>query len=391
LTNPVETALKTKNYSRYLIIHNGIDASTPYFVTKKMKNIKYSTLNIQPMLSLAVITLFIGGCQSSDSLSASSSKPQPPATTQRLVDDLQKLPAVEFVDTWQSEFGNGLLITTAHYEIRTTLKDPLMLDRLPGFVEAAYQGYQSQLPSPIPTQNKFSIYLFADRTQWEDFTKTFTGEMAPMYMKIKAGAYYLNGACVAYNIGTSRTFSVIGHEGWHQFDSRHFRYRLPSWLDEGIATLFEAGVPTDSTFRFDPAKNLNRLGALKLTIAKNKMIPIEQLIALNPGEVIVENDDAVMAFYAQSYALVRFLREDNYGRRLGRFHQMLLGAVNGTWAIEESAKTMAADRNIPLDTYWNRYIAAKIFENYITPDITPIQKEYNAFCNKITYYVRFGK
>jgi hypothetical protein len=356
------------------------------FVTEKMEiNSKYSK-NIQMTGIFVGLMLFFAGCQS-----GKVSTQAPLTTAAGLIHSLQKLPAVEAVEVWHSDYGDGLLITTAHYEIRTTLKDPLMLERLPSFVEAAYLGYQSQLPAPIPTQSTFSIYLFADREQWEDFTKAFTGEMAPMFMKIKAGAYYLNGSCVAYNIGMSRTFGVIGHEGWHQFNSRHFRYRLPSWLDEGIATLFEAYRSDNGTFKFEPDKNLNRLGALKLTAAKGTTMTVEQLIALNPGEVIIENDDAVMAFYAQSYALVRFLREDNYGRRLGRFHQMLLGGANGTWPIDESARAVAADRNIPLNVFWNRYVAAKLFEIYIAADLAAIQKEYTAFCNKITYHVHFQK
>lgn len=351
-----------------------------------MKNNLNYSINAQLAGIFAGLMLIFAGCQNE------KVAPQPPLTTaEGLINSLQKLPAVEAVEVWQSDYGDGLLITTAHYEIRTTLKDPLMLERIPGFVEAAYLGYQSQLPSPIPTQSKFSVYLFADRAQWEDFTKAFTGELAPMYMKIKAGAYYLNGSCVAYNIGMSRTFGVIGHEGWHQFNSRHFRYRLPSWLDEGIATLFETYRAENGSFKFEPDKNLNRLGALKLTIAKGKGMTIEQLISLNPGEVIIEDDDAVMAFYARSYALVRFLREDNYGRRLGKYHQMLLGGANGTWPIEESARTVAADRNIPLNVFWNKYVAAKLFEIYIAPDMAAIQKEYTAFCNKITYHVHFKK
>ena len=337
---------------------------------------------------LAAMAVFIGSCQK---VAGTTTSRPAITTTAGLIEYLRKLPAVESADAWQSDYGEGLLISTAHYEIYTTLKDPLMLDRIPAFVEAAYQGYQSQLPAPIPTGSKFTVYVFANRSQWEDFTKTFAGEMAPMYMKIKAGAYYLNGACVAYNIGMSRTFGVIGHEGWHQFNSRHFRYRLPSWLDEGIATLFETYRSENGSYKFDPAQNLNRLGSLKLTMAKGKMMTIDQLISLNPGEVIIENDDAVMAFYAQSYALVRFLREDNYGRRLGRFHQMLLGGANGTWPIEESARTVAADRNIPLTVAWNRYAAARLFEIYISANMTDIQKDYTAFCNKITYYVRFRK
>ena len=185
-----------------------------------------------------------------------------------------------------------------------------MLKQVPAFVETAYRDYQSQLPYPIETQIRFDIYLFDNRSQWENFTKTFTPRHWPMYMKIKKGAYYLNGSCVAYNIGRTRTFSVLGHEGWHQFCSRHFKYRLPSWLDEGIAQLFETSKYDKSNFIFTPGKNYNRLGALKIILQDNQMIPLKKLIMLNPGEVVLNDpkDKNVMAFYAQSYALVRSLR-----------------------------------------------------------------------------------
>ena len=101
---------------------------------------------------------------------------------------------------------------------------------------------------------------------------------ASIYLKIKKGAYYLNGSCVAYHIGREKTFSVLGHEGWHQFNSRHFNYRLPSWLDEGIALLFEKSKYNDGWFHFQPDKNINRLAALKKIMIENKMIPLQELI-----------------------------------------------------------------------------------------------------------------
>ncbi|MHC4366231.1 MAG: hypothetical protein ACYSW8_01300, partial [Planctomycetota bacterium] len=185
-----------------------------------------------------------------------------------------------------------------------------MLRRSGDFLESAYRAYNSQLPEPIETQNKFTVYLFADRRQWEDFTRDFTGEQAETFCRIKAGAYYHNGACVAYDIGPQRTLSVLGHEGWHQFTDRHFNFRLPSWLDEGVATLFETHGTEEGTFNLEPAKNTYRLSGLKKTLANNKMIPLRDLIASNPGNVLAtDQTEAVTAFYSQSYALVRFLQE----------------------------------------------------------------------------------
>jgi hypothetical protein len=265
-----------------------------------------------------------------------------------------------------------------------------MLCQVPGFVESAYRGYNSQLPQPIQTETRFTIYLFAERKQWEEFTDVFAGRHALIYRKIKAGAYYLNGACVAYNIGRERTFSVLGHEGWHQFNSRHFRFRLPSWLDEGIAMLFEVSRYDGGLFFFEPGRNLYRLGDLKKLLMKNRAIPLKELIAMNPGEVLgADETEAVSAFYAQVYALVRFLREDAYGRRLSDYHRLLLDGLRGAWPLGDDARRIAADRNIPLTTQWNRAVGPGLFEHYIGDDLDRIEQEYLAFCRKTVYHLRF--
>ncbi len=314
-------------------------------------------------------------------------------TCDGMIEYLQQahLPALKSVEVWQNGYGPGVKIVTKHYEIFTTLLDPLLLSQVPGFMESAYRGYNNQLPEPIATTAKFTVYLFADRRQWESFTKTFAGRQASLYCKPGVRAYYLKGVCVTYNSGRERTFSNLGHEGWHQFNSRHFKFRLPTWLDEGVAMLFEASRETMGLFYFEPSRNMQRLGALKTTLIKNKMIPLKKLIALNPAEMLDVNDnDAVGAFYGQSYALVRFLREEGYGKRLRNYHQLLLDGLRGDWPLSEASKRIAADRNIPLTIRWNRAIGTQLFKQYIDSDsdLTSIEKEYITFCRKIVYHVR---
>jgi hypothetical protein len=331
--------------------------------------------------------LYLAGCDSADPPIAAA-----PAinTPEGMISYLksQNLPALKSIEQWDSQFGPGLKLTTTHYEIYTTLLEPLMLTQVPGFVESAYRGYQSQLPEPFETNTKFTMYLFADRKQWETFTIGFVGPMSPIYLKIKAGAYYLNGACVAYNIGRERTFATIGHEGWHQFNSRMFKYRLPSWLDEGVAMQFEIGKYDKGFFNFQPALNGYRLGSLKQTLIKNQMIPLRDLIGMNPGEVVIESDDATAAFYSQSYALVRFLREEDYGKRLLKYQKMLLDGLRGNWPLDEADKRIAQDRNIPITVSWNQMTGTLLFKDYIGDDYDTIEKQYVAFCRKIVYYVQ---
>lgn len=343
------------------------------------------------ILIWVIVILYLAGCSgNSTSVNSSAERIDTPAG---MIKYLQRknLPTVKSIKVWPNKYGEGLIITTRHYEIYTTLLEPLMLSQVPGFMESAYRGYNKQLPEPIETTTIFRIYLFADRGQWEDFTGSFAGPAAPLYCKIKFGAYYLNGSCVVYNIGRERTFSVLGHEGWHQFNSRHFKFRLPSWLDEGVAMLFEASRYERGLFYFEPSRNIYRLGALKKILITNKMFQLKKLIAINPGEVVATSDEAVAAFYGQSYALVRFLREEGYGKRLGNYHQMLLGGLKGDWPLDKVGKRIAADRNIPLTIRWNRAVGTQLFKYYIAdgPDLTGLEKEYTAFCRKIVYHVHF--
>jgi len=300
----------------------------------------------------------------------------------------EDLPHLEQVAIWDGPYGQGLKLSTRHYDIYTTLLEPLMLCEIPAFMESAYRGYNSQLPDPIETSTRLEIYLFAARRQWEEFTKSFAGDQADLYLRIKAGAYYLNGLCVAYNIGRSRTFSVLGHEGWHQFNSRHFKLRLPSWLDEGAAMLFETSRRHRGMFRFEPHLNLDRLAPLKKAVSENRLLPIARLVSLNPSEVLASGrDEDTARFYAQTYALVRFLREYGHGRYLAAYRRMLHDGLEGKWPVDAEGLNTAADRNIPLTVRWNRYAGPLILAYYMA-GIGSLEESYRAFCAKITYRVR---
>lgn len=340
------------------------------------------------LLSAAIIgVLGLAGCSRSDGprMASTAGGPTVPSQTS-LVERLQSehLPALLSVEPWGSGFGPGLKLTTDHYEIFTTVQQPLMLRRIPGFVESAYRGYNDQLAEPVETGYKFTVYLFADRRQWEEFTRDFAGEQAPVFCKIQTGAYYLNGACVVYDIGAVRTLAAVGHEGWHQFNSRLFKYRLPSWLDEGVAMLFEASVYEQGLFRFDPSLNIQRLGALKKTLATSKLIPLHELIVTSPGEVLASDQtETVMAFYSQSYALVRFLRESRYGMRLNAYRKLMQDGLWGFWPLDASIGAVAENRNVPRTISWNRTVGRLLFDRYVGTDMEQLDAEYQAFCRRL--------
>ncbi len=296
----------------------------------------------------------------------------------------REIPAVESMELWENSYGSGLRLTTAHYRIFTTILEPEILRRIPAFMESAYQAYRTQLIEAVEPQTGLTTYLFANRRQWEEFTKDFTGDQARTFCRIKAGAYYHNGSCVAYDIGPERTLAVLGHEGWHQFSDKHFKFRLPSWIDEGIAMLFETSDAESGKFQLAPAQNAYRLSSLKKTLENNSMIPLRELISSNPGDVLAtDRTEAVMAFYSQAYALVRFLQEADSGRRKKAYDRLLVDGLRGRWRLDGKNMRIAVDRSIPRNILWNHVVGLVLFEDYVGDDYDRIEKEYLTFCRQI--------
>ncbi len=346
------------------------------------------------VLGLIISIQLLAGCERSYKTTADSNDIAVEPGVNGLIAYLtdRNIDTLNSVEPWPNEYADGLALLTPHYEIRTTLLEPLILRQLPDFVEAAFAAYNAQLPRPVESNRRSLIYLFADRTQWEDFTHGFTGKQARLFCAIEAGAYCHNGTCVAYNIGRSRTFSALAHEGWHQFSSRHFTYRLPSWLDEGVAMLFESVRLEQGRFRFAPESNDYRLDSLRTTLARRRMLPLDELLATNPGEVLAtDRSESVRSLYSQWYALVRFLREGSGGSRLDSYRRMLADGADGAWPIDRVTRNIARDRNQPRTVLWNRIIGIILFRRYIAADIGRIQREYLAFCRHAVLQAPAGR
>jgi len=315
------------------------------------------------------------------------------STHQGLIDYLlrEKLPGVEKVDSWAGAIDNGIRITTTHYDIYTTLTDPLLLREMPCFLESCFLAYGEFSGVDHLASGKFKIYLFGKRSQWETFTIMRTGEQAKDFLKIKAGGFFCEDFCAAYNIGRDRTFRLLAHECWHQYCDNVFTYRLPSWLNEGIAMQFEAYRFEEGEFKFTPAENQYRLECLGNALGGGKRFALQDLLTVNPGLLAGSDNDAMRIFYGQCYGLVRFLREDRLAGKKRAFGKMLTDAAGGKWELGDEAES-AGDRNIALTAGWNKKVGQKIFADYISSDVNETDRQYISFCRKITgQTVRFSK
>ena len=145
------------------------------------------------------------------------------------------------------------------------------------------------------------------------------------------GGFTTAGEAVLYDIGPRDTLAIAAHEGWHQYSQTTFRTALPVWLEEGIACYMEgfrmppgAVVPT-----FLPWRNAERYSELRSAFRKGRLPSLREFLEGSPQSFLAVSRDAQLAYYAQAWALVHFLREGEGGRWRPRLEAALLQAVNG--------------------------------------------------------------
>jgi hypothetical protein len=269
-------------------------------------------------------------------------------------------------------------VKTPHYEIRTTITDNRVVNEVAQVMEGAYQQYMKLVPGLKESERPMDCFVFANRAEWNRFTLTNAGPAAETYMKIARGGYALRDWYVAYYMGNMATYSVAAHEGWHQFCGRNFKGRVPPFLEEGIATMFEGvslagphGLP-----RWNFAVNLNRAVKLREAVQERHLYPLEELIKLHAGDVVGEGFEKVDAFYAQDWAFARFMWE----RHREALQRMLTETASGRVydPVAKALRPASAEG-------WRPEAAKGILEHYLGMPFDQIEKEYNAFVSKVAF------
>jgi hypothetical protein len=203
----------------------------------------------------------------------------------------------------------GARVELPHYVIHSTIPDPAALQRIGQVLEGAHEAYRSLAPEVRLSSYPMECYLFETRPQWAAYTKAHTGDDAAIYLRVNRGGYTINDKFVAYWIGEIGTYSVAAHEGFHQYVARHLKGRLPPFLEEGLACMFEQlewveqGKNAEPLPRFDVRKNHARLMALRIAADGNDMYPLEALVKMHAGQVVGKRSAKIEAFYAESWGV----------------------------------------------------------------------------------------
>ena len=292
-------------------------------------------------------------------------------------------PARTRIESWSFEGQPARKIITPHYVIYTTLTDDEVVSGLGQVMEGALSQYRRLAPEVAPSGQPMACYLFQTREQWAAFTRSRTGADAAVYLQINRGGYTVRDWYVAYFIGDLGTFSVAAHEGFHQYVARHFRSRLPPFLEEGLACMFEevhweSVGPGRSLPRWDFAANRSRLAGLRNAYEGGYLVPLPQLVSMHAGQVVDRKPEQIEAFYAQSWAFSRFLWEAEGGKYRGTLRRILTEAADGTLFPGEAARRTD-------DGLWDPDSARPLLEYYLGTDLEKVDAAFRRYVHRAAY------
>ncbi len=304
-------------------------------------------------------------------------------------------------DPWSFDQAPGQVLHTDHYDIYTTIQDPELRAHICLVMELAVAQYQLVAPgTPLvsrpwtgdgasvsaagpadastPAFSPMKCYMFATRAEWETFTRQQAGIATATYLKINRGGYTLHDKYVAYNIGESGTLSVAAHEGWHLLVSQHFKGRIPPFLEEGIATMFEDMEWRDGRPTWKLTRNRSRADALKRAVSGNYVYSLEDLSQKHAGNVVAESDSHIEAFYAQNWAFATFMYAAEDGKYRPVMRQLLSDIAHGT---VYDPTGFFRDNRMP----WNPAGVRPMLEHYFGMNLEAINVEYQKYIRKVAF------
>lgn len=284
-------------------------------------------------------------------------------------------------EDWGYAGAKGKRLTTDHFDVRTTLQDQVLVDVLPGFLEACYARYEGLVPPRSDAAGPLATYIFETRWQWSRFTDEFVPERARVYRNIQSGGYTdpPTATAVLYWLGRDRTLAVAAHEGWHQYVARTFPLPIPAWLNEGLATQMEAFQLYDGVPRFEPRKNYFRRNHLRtaLIVKEKGLFDLSELLRMHAGDVLESPTRPTDTYYAQIWSLTLFLLEGPEKAYCEGFRTLLADAGTETMRVAVNAYRAATPAAANLS------FGEVVFRRYITDDLDTFSAEYVQFAKDL--------
>lgn len=219
----------------------------------------------------------------------------------------------------RSKWDNAIEQETAHYSIKTNVSEEVAKE-LGSVLEVAYEELKKFYGAEpdLPKGQKMTLYAFKS---FEDYRKYCVENKAEDHLNAAGFARSDSNVVVGYDKmqNTQMLLRTMVHEAAHLY---YFRVRpwgrAPSWYAEGMATYFEGFAWKENRWQFD-FRNNTRTHFVKKAQREGKLLPWEQFFEGEALNLINEDSEKSLTFYAQSWAMLYYLKNTSNKAYQDRF------------------------------------------------------------------------
>lgn len=277
---------------------------------------------------------------------------------------------------WPLKSHCGWILETPHYQIFTTVKDRDFHAAAATLAEGQYLRFHGDLA--VEPREKMTVYVFADVNQWVAFTEARFPARARDYIRIRSGGYAVENLAVFYYLGRFPTLTIMAHELFHLYINQAASPEpVPAWINEGLATYYEAHEWEGCTSVFTPNKNLFRRNNLSDALCRKKLFPLKQLLETHAGEIGKLPQPQVLTYYAQLWGLIQYLQDPCSGVYHANFKRLMCEL--GTRAMSVKVRGYLATVQVSEKMSFGE----AAFRAYISDDLERFEEDFCSYLPRL--------
>jgi hypothetical protein len=225
------------------------------------------------------------------------------------------------------------------------------MDKVFAEYQARFASFRGRRTGPMP------LYLFRTQEGYQTFlaSRGIDGTNSGGMFFVRAGSQGL--ATFVGDNNRARVFTVLQHEGFHQFAYNYIGPNLPIWVNEGLAQYFEDGIIVRRSMKLGIA-NKERIDHVRTAIEANAAIDFDRLLTIS-GEMwsmtLSRNPREATLLYAQSWSVVYFLIHGDNGRYRAAFEKYLQLVADGRDSGRAFREAFGSNDTAPFRQRWERY------------------------------------
>ncbi len=269
---------------------------------------------------------------------------------------------VESAQRAQAWIARSALFRTKYYEVRTDMPpDDAMAHAL--HMDLTCEAYVSMFRGlNVRRPSRLRLFMFQSQDDY----------MAVLRHSLNVDGTGSQGMCITRKdsvtlagfrgrAGDERFRQLLQHEGFHQFASILFP-GLPTWINEGLAEVFERGVPVDGTLVIGEVRRRDR-AALDARLESQQFMPFARFFALrNWGQAV--RGGAAGTNYLQAWSMSHFFLFAENGALRPGFFKFLMLLNNGAKPEAAWLTAFGVPNFANMEAKWGAYVRDLRAEDY---------------------------